>query len=99
MSQARVAGWYNPGYTESVTFRKTAISVPDKTFTAADLLAKRLGLSRSQLYSKAVAEYVHVHRGDGLTEAINRAIEGEETSLEPDIAAMTYHSLKDRWEW
>lgn len=37
---------------------KTAVSVPDQLFARADRLAKRLGFSRSELYSKALAEYL-----------------------------------------
>ncbi|MCI5211777.1 MAG: ChpI protein, partial [Candidatus Electrothrix sp. ATG2] len=34
---------------------KTAISIPDKLFTAADQYAKKHGFSRSSLYAKALA--------------------------------------------
>ena len=37
---------------------KTAISLPDDLFAAADALASRLGLSRSQLYATALARFV-----------------------------------------
>jgi metal-responsive CopG/Arc/MetJ family transcriptional regulator len=33
---------------------KTAVSMPDSIFEAAEALAKRLRMSRSQLYTKAV---------------------------------------------
>jgi hypothetical protein len=36
---------------------KTAISVPDDMFEEADRLAKRLGKSRSQLYTAAQTEW------------------------------------------
>jgi predicted transcriptional regulator len=37
---------------------KTAISVPDELFVRADGLAERLGMSRSELYSRALAEFL-----------------------------------------
>lgn len=37
---------------------KTAISLPDKLFQEADEFANRAGLSRSELYATAVAEYL-----------------------------------------
>jgi predicted transcriptional regulator len=37
---------------------KTAVSVPDELFERADRLAKRLSLSRSELYSRALAEFL-----------------------------------------
>ena len=33
---------------------KTAISIPDEVFRSAERLAQRLGVSRSELYAKAV---------------------------------------------
>jgi len=37
---------------------KTAVSVPDKLFKSGDALAKRLGVSRSRLYSDALADMI-----------------------------------------
>ncbi|EIJ36932.1 hypothetical protein Thini_4454 [Thiothrix nivea DSM 5205] len=36
---------------------KTAISIPDPVFQAAELFARHFGISRSELYTKAVEEY------------------------------------------
>jgi metal-responsive CopG/Arc/MetJ family transcriptional regulator len=51
---------------------KTAISVPDDIFEEAEHLAKRLKISRSELYAKAVSEYVSKHAPDAVTEALDR---------------------------
>ncbi len=51
---------------------KTAISIPDIVFQAAERLSRRLGVSRSQLYGQAVAEYLKEHGSAGITEALNR---------------------------
>ena len=40
---------------------KTAISIPDPVFEAADQLAARIGMSRSELYATAVAEFMDRH--------------------------------------
>jgi metal-responsive CopG/Arc/MetJ family transcriptional regulator len=37
---------------------KTAISLPDLGFEEAELLAKQLGMSRSELYTKALKAYL-----------------------------------------
>ena len=37
---------------------KTAISIPDEVFEAADRTAKKLGVSRSELYATAVHEFI-----------------------------------------
>jgi predicted transcriptional regulator len=50
---------------------KTAISIPDALFQAADQLAARLGLSRSELYARAVADWVAQHQADAVTAQLN----------------------------
>src|SRR5689334_20092234 len=45
---------YDHSYTAHM---KTAISIPDRVFTQADRLAKRLGLTRSELYARAVERF------------------------------------------
>jgi predicted transcriptional regulator len=51
---------------------KTAVSVPDEIFSRADRLAKRLRLTRSELYRRALSEYLARHSADAVTEALDR---------------------------
>lgn len=53
---------------------KTAISLPDETFRRVDDAAKRLGLSRSELFARAAESWLDRLEDDGLTAAIDRAI-------------------------
>jgi predicted transcriptional regulator len=46
---------------------KTAISIPDDVFADAERLAKELKASRSQLYARAVREFVLRHSPDQVT--------------------------------
>jgi predicted DNA-binding protein len=55
---------------------KTAISLSDETFRRVDRAAKRLGLSRSELFARAAENWLDDLEDDGVTEAINRAIAG-----------------------
>ncbi len=55
---------------------KTAISLPDETFRRVDRAAKRLGLSRSELFARAAENWLDGLEDDGVTEAINGAIAG-----------------------
>jgi metal-responsive CopG/Arc/MetJ family transcriptional regulator len=64
---------------------KTAISIPDDIFASADSLAARLGISRSQLYASAVAEYVAKHRGAKVTERLNTVYATESSQLDPAL--------------
>lgn len=54
---------------------KTAVSIPDDVFGEAERLATELRTSRSQLYSRALQEFVARHAPDRLTEAMNRVID------------------------
>jgi metal-responsive CopG/Arc/MetJ family transcriptional regulator len=79
---------------------KTAISIPDPVFEAAERLAERLGKSRSQLYTEAIAQYIEQHRSEGVTERLN-AIYGTEpglSKLDPVLDALQWRSLpKEEW--
>ena len=55
---------------------KTAISLSDETFHRVDRAAKRLGLSRSELFARAAENWLDLLEGEGVTEAINQAIAG-----------------------
>lgn len=63
---------------------KTAISLPDDLFESADELAGQMGVSRSQLYATAVAEYVAKHRGQDVTARLNEVYGEEEGGLPPE---------------
>jgi len=77
---------------------KIAISIPAPLFDAAEDVADRLGVSRSQLYAKALAEYVAKHRDDQVTEALNRVHAKYSSTLDPVLAAMQSKSLpKEEW--
>lgn len=77
---------------------KTAISIPDKIFTAAEKTAKRLGISRSELYATAVRDYVQSHVAEEITEKLNQVYFTEESSLDSSFQSMQLSSL-DREDW
>jgi metal-responsive CopG/Arc/MetJ family transcriptional regulator len=54
---------------------KTAVSIPDEVFEEAERLTVELQTSRSQLYSRALQEFVARHSPDRLTEAMNRVVD------------------------
>lgn len=83
----------------SYTFEmKTAISIPDPVFEAADELAERLGMSRSALYSQAVAELLERHRADGVTAKLNEVYSSASSELDPVLATLQLASLEES-EW
>ncbi len=50
---------------------KTAVSIPDKLFENAERTAKKLGIPRSQLFAKALEEFIANHNKDKVTEKLN----------------------------
>jgi metal-responsive CopG/Arc/MetJ family transcriptional regulator len=54
---------------------KVAISLPDDVFAEGEVLARRLSISRSKLYARALEEYAWRHNPDALTAAMNAALE------------------------
>jgi len=77
---------------------KTAISIPDDVFDAADEMAKRLGMSRSQLYSTAVRRYLDAHRNSGVTARLDQIYEYQDSSLDLRVAEAQTASLDDE-DW
>jgi metal-responsive CopG/Arc/MetJ family transcriptional regulator len=77
---------------------KTAISIPDEVFRAAERVARRLGLSRSELYSRAVAGYVDEHDDDQVTEALDGLYAEVDSPLPDDALTMQIASLPQE-EW
>jgi metal-responsive CopG/Arc/MetJ family transcriptional regulator len=53
---------------------KTAISLPDDTFHRVDKAAKRLGVSRSEVFARAAERWLDTLEDGGTTAAIDRAI-------------------------
>jgi antitoxin MazE6 len=51
---------------------RITISIPDDVFANADRLARRLGMSRSLLYSEALREYAMRRLGPVMTKTLNR---------------------------
>lgn len=79
---------------------KTAVSIPDRVFESAEKLAARLGVSRSELYARALASLVERHREDLITSKLNEVYGpgGEESSLPPEVAAVQSRSLeREKW--
>ena len=54
---------------------KAAVSIPDEVFEDGERLARRLRTSRSQLYARALADFVVQHEDDKITVAMNRALD------------------------
>jgi metal-responsive CopG/Arc/MetJ family transcriptional regulator len=72
---------------------KTAISIPDKIFRSADSLARRLRISRSQLYSNAISECLLKHQSKQVTDRLNSIYMEEDSSLLLSLAPLQSRPL------
>ena len=66
---------------------KTAVSIPDPLFAAADELARRLGISRSELYARALAREVASESEDSITARLDAVYAEPDSALDPLVAA------------
>jgi metal-responsive CopG/Arc/MetJ family transcriptional regulator len=73
---------------------KTAISLPDDLFESADALAKRLGVSRSELYATAVAEFLAKHQHAKVTERLDQVYAQQPGRLAPPLRRAQDRSLR-----
>jgi metal-responsive CopG/Arc/MetJ family transcriptional regulator len=53
---------------------KTAISIPDETYTQAEERAAELGLSRSEFFTRAIRRYLEQLDAESVTDQIDSAI-------------------------
>jgi metal-responsive CopG/Arc/MetJ family transcriptional regulator len=77
---------------------EVAVSIPDDVFAEAEALAKRLKSSRSEMYSRALGEFIGHHAPDRVTELMNDVV--REVSPEPDafsVAAGRQVLKKTEW--
>ena len=78
---------------------KTAISLPDDLFRAAERAAKSLGLSRSQLYQRALAAFLVRYNDAAITDALNKIYASvKNVGLDPVLDQLQRASLQ-REDW
>lgn len=64
---------------------KTAISIPDPLFAAAEAAARQLGLSRSALYARALRRYLSRHRQAAVTERLDAVYATQPSHADRDV--------------
>jgi len=79
---------------------KTAISIPDSLFNTAEQLAKRLGISRSELFQRAMRSFLQDNKQEGITETLNTVYENrdDKPGLDPVLEYLQGASIA-REEW
>lgn len=73
---------------------KLDISIPNSVFHAAEELAKKMGVSLSELYTAALNAYVAKHQKENITETLDQVYTDKPSTLEPELVKMQVESLK-----
>jgi DNA-binding transcriptional MocR family regulator len=74
---------------------KIAISVPDDVFAAGEHLARQLGVSRSQLYSDALARYLSDRGAEAVQARLDRVYAANRSVIDPALARAQAQALPD----
>jgi len=72
---------------------KSDISIPNPVFRAAENLARKMGVSLSELYTAALNAYVVEHQKEDVTKTLNRVLETEPSAVEPEMVKMLVLSI------
>ena len=62
-------------------------------FIQAEKVAQRLGISRSELYSQAIANFIKSCRSQKITDVLNQVYAQEDSDLDERVAAMQFDSI------
>jgi len=54
---------------------KTAVSIPDPIFAEAEMLARQLNTSRSEIYARALRAFIGNHAPDRVTKSMNEVVD------------------------
>jgi metal-responsive CopG/Arc/MetJ family transcriptional regulator len=77
---------------------KTAVSLPDELFRTAEAAARRLRVSRSQLYATALAEFLDRQQTNAITERLNEVYSRWPAKVDAALHRAQIRSLdKDSW--
>jgi|APLow6443716910_1056828.scaffolds.fasta_scaffold06273_2 predicted transcriptional regulator len=78
---------------------KTAISVPDDVFEQVEATAKHLGISRSEVFTRAVRRFVREARDEHITASYDEAFADDDDRGESFRRAASRKALIDiEWE-
>jgi metal-responsive CopG/Arc/MetJ family transcriptional regulator len=77
---------------------KTAVSLPDDLYRLAEAAARKLKMSRSELYAAALSEFLARRQASMITERLNEIYTEEPTKLDSALHSAQLKNLaKDGW--
>lgn len=76
---------------------KVAISIPNPIFEEAEQVSRRLGLSRSEFYTKAVSDLVRDHRSQNVRARLDDVYGDQQAKLDPILDQLQAEALREDW--
>ncbi len=76
---------------------KTAVSLPDSTFRRADVAARRLGVSRSELYARALDAYLGPPSDGEITARLDEVYADFPSGLDSALVEAQLDAIGDTW--
>ena len=77
---------------------KTAVSLPDSLYEEAERTAQDLGIPRSQLFAKALEEFIAFHKRENITEKLNRVYANSNRDDFSNVSNSGIESIRDLTE-
>lgn len=75
---------------------KIEITLPAELGAAVDALAERLGLTPSELITRALSDYLTAQDGTDVTDRLNEVYAREESRLPYDLRTLQSRTLRQR---
>ena len=76
---------------------KTAVSIPDPIFEAADRLASRRKISRSELYAEALSRILDEEDADDITARLDAVYGDIDSSLDSGLSRAQADAVREDW--
>jgi metal-responsive CopG/Arc/MetJ family transcriptional regulator len=77
---------------------RTVVSIPTPLFDMAETLAEELGISRSELYARALSDYIAAHTQEDITRRLDEICSSGDGASDPVLAQLQWLSLvKEEW--
>ena len=76
---------------------KTAVSIPDPIFEAADRLARRRRISRSELYAQALTRLIDDDESSRVTERLDGVYADGPSELDTGLATIQALAIDEDW--
>ena len=72
---------------------KVAVSIPDPIFEAAEQLAKKRNIPRSQIFAEALAAYLELRNSESVTALLNEIYEQHSSAVDDRLSKVQFDSL------